>query len=303
MRALNPRARRGFTLVELVAVLAIMSLVAGLISETLRRQQGTYRRMSETLDVHRSVRDGIAVLAEELRGASAADTIRLMSDSAIELFTALGSSVACGATSSSDLALAPAGTSGVPLTSWLAAPDTGDLALLYRAALSTPGTWERYRIRSVASRAASSACPPGSAFAQLGPSSYVLSLSPIPTGISPGQPVRFIRRGRYSLYKSSDAKWYLGYRRCNAIGASSCGSVQPLSGYYQPYSGDTARTGLLLRFFDGTNTLLAGSGSALRVARIQITARAVSRTAVAIDGSSKTPRDSAVTAVALRNGP
>jgi prepilin-type N-terminal cleavage/methylation domain-containing protein len=295
--------RRGFTLIELVAVLAIMGLVADLISATLGRQQRLYRAASEALDTRRSVRDGIAILSEEIRGASAADTIRLMSDSAIELFTAIGSSVACGSLSAADVGLAPMSATGVPLTTWLTVPDTGDLALLYRTASSTPGAWERFRILSVTSRSASTACPSASGFGGGGGSSYLLTLSPAPAVISPGAPLRFIRRGRYSLYKSSDGKWYVGYRRCNAIGASKCGSIQPLSGSYQPYSADTARTGLLLRYFDSTNQPLSGSASALRVARIQIITRSVSGTPVIIDAAPRTARDSAVISVALRNLP
>lgn len=295
--------RRGFSLIELVAVLGIMGLVAEVISETVGRQQRFYRAASEAMDTRRSVRDGIAILSEEIRGASAADTIRLMSDSAIELFTAIGSSVACGSASPTDVSLAPMSATGVPLTSWLAVPDTGDLALLYRTASSTPGIWERYRILSVTSRSASIACPPQSGYGAVGGSSYVLTLSPTPALISPGMPVRFIRRGRYSLYKSSDGKWYAGYRRCNAIGPSRCGSVQPLSGSYQAYSADTARTGLLLRYFDSANQPLSGSASALRVARVQITTRAVSGTPVTISAAPTTARDSAVISVALRNAP
>lgn len=295
-------APRGVALIELVAVLGIMSILAVMISATLGRQQRFYRAASETLDTRRSVRDGIAILAEEIRGASAADTIRLMSDSAIELFTAIGSSVACGSTSATDISLAPTTASGVPLSTWLAVPDTGDLALIYHAASSTPGTWERYRISAITSRSASIACPPETGLGGAGGSSYVLTLSPPPI-VAPGAPVRFIRRGRYSLYKSSDGKWYAGYRRCNAIGSSSCGSIQPVSGSYQPYSADPARTGVLFRYFDSAGQPLNGSGSALRVARVEITTRAVSGIPTAIDGTPKTARDSAMISVALRNGP
>lgn len=297
------RRRDAFTLIELVAVLGIMGLVAGLLSATLIRQQRLYRAASETLDVRRSVRDGITILAEEIRGSSAGDTIRLMSDSAIELFTSVGSSVACGAPSATDVALAPAGSNGISLTSLLAVPDTGDIALLYRSASNAPGTWERYRIRGVSSRATPTVCPAGSGIAGVGGSSYVITLSPSPPTVGVGEPVRFIRRGRYSLYKSSDAKWYVGYRRCNALGTSVCGSVQPVSGFYQAYSADTARTGMMLRYFDSANQPLSGAGSALRVARVQISTRAVSGIPTTIDGIAKAARDSATISVALRNVP
>ena len=294
--------RPGFTLIEIVCVLGIMATVAGLVSATLVRQQRLYREISESVDVRRSVRDGISVLAEEIRGASAADTIRLLSDSAVELFTNLGSSVVCGAPSVSEVALAPV-AAAASLTSWLALPDTGDLALIYRYASSTSANWERYRIRDVVAAPVTTACPPPTGFRNGGASSYVLTLSPTPSGVIPGQAIRFIRRGRYSIYKSSDSRWYLGYRRCNAIGASVCGTIQPLSGYYQPYSADTSRTGLLFRYFDKSGQMLTGAGAGMGVARIQITARAVSPTGVIVYGTTKNARDSAGIAVSLRNLP
>ncbi len=293
--------RSGFTLIEIICVLGIMAISAGLVSATLTRHQRLYRAVSERVDVQRGVRDGVTVLAEEIRGASSADTIRLLSDSAVELFTNLGSSVVCGAPTAAEVGLAPLATPS-SLTSWLTVPDTGDLVLIYRSESSTPAVWERYRIRAIASRTVSNACPVPSGFRNGGSSSYVVTLSPPPSTLSFGQPVRFIRRGRYSLYKSSDAKWYLGYRRCNAIGPSACGSIQPVSGYYQPYSTDTSRTGLLLRYFDKSGQVLAGTGAA-SLARIQITARALSPNAVSIDGAPRSARDSAGISVSLRNRP
>ncbi|MBA3645931.1 MAG: type II secretion system protein [Gemmatimonadaceae bacterium] len=293
--------RPGFTLIEIICVLGIMAISTWLVSATLTRHQQLYRAVSERVDVQRGVRDGVTILAEEFRGASSADTIRLLSDSAVELFTNLGNSVVCGTPTSIDVGLAPL-ASASSMTSWLAVPDTGDLLLIYRGESSTPATWERYRIRAVASRAVSTACPIPSAFRNGGSSSYVVTLSTPPAALTAGQPVRFIRRGRYSLYKSSDAKWYLGYRRCNAIGPSACGSIQPVSGYYQPYNADTSRTGLLLRYFDKSGQVVAGTG-AVSLARVQITARALSPIAVSIDGAPKSARDSASTSVSLRNRP
>lgn len=299
-------ARRGFTLIEIIVALGVAAIIGSLVTATMSRQQRLFRATSEAIDVRRSVRDAIAILAEDIRSASARDTIRLASDSAIELFTGLGSSVACAMLAPSDVGLAPTTSTGIGLTSWLATPDTGDLALIYRAASSTPGAWERYRILGVATRSTATACPavtglssaPGSSA-----SSYVLTLSPPPVPITPGAAVRFVRRGRYSLYRSSDGKWYLGYRRCNAIGASSCGTIQPLSGNYQSFSSDTTRTGILFRFFDTANHQLGPGSDPLRIARVQIVARATSSVSVTIDGLGKSAADSTIVSAALRNFP
>jgi prepilin-type N-terminal cleavage/methylation domain-containing protein len=303
---MSRRIRRAFTLIEIVAALGIIALVAVLVSGTLLRQQRLFRATSEQVDVRRSVRDAVSILAEEIRGASVRDTVRLMSDSAIELFTSIGSSVVCGSPGISDVALVPATSPGLSLTSWLAVPDTGDLALIYRSASSTPGVWERYRIVSAATRATSSSCSASTGLAGgagTPASTYVLTLSPVPSGSAAGSPVRFVRRGRYSLYRSSDGRWYLGYRRCNAVGASSCGAIQPLSGYYRPYSADTSTTGIFFRYLDGTGLAMARTANALRLARVQIVARALSAVPVTLDSKTKTAADSSSAAVAIRNVP
>ncbi|MDQ6717232.1 MAG: hypothetical protein M3Z17_02665 [Gemmatimonadota bacterium] len=290
---------------EIVAVIGLSALVGGLVSATLSSQQRWYRATSESLDVRRSVRDAALILSEEIRGAAPRDTIRLMADSAIELFSGLGTSVACGSVGAADVALAPTNSLALGFTSWLAVPDTGDLALIYRSVSGAPGAWERYRIRGVSTRSAASVCTATSGLAGAGGStfSYVLTLLPSPPPISSGSPVRFIRRGRYSLYKSSDGKWYLGYRRCNAVGVSVCGSIQPLSGYYRSYSSDTTRTGVLFRYLDVSGVQLTAGADPLRVTRIEIVARALSPTPVTIGGSPKAAGDSAVVSIALRNLP
>ena len=119
--------------------------------------------------------------------------------------------------------------------------------------------------------------------------------------MSVGAPVRFLRRGRYSLYHGSDGDWYLGYRQCNAVGASSCGAIQPLSGPYRDYSSDAQRTGLRFDYFDRSGRRLAPNESPLGLARIDITARAESRQRLNVEGHVSIPADSATMAIAIRN--
>jgi prepilin-type N-terminal cleavage/methylation domain-containing protein len=300
------QARRGFTLIEIIVALGVAVMIGSLVTATMSRQQRLYGATSEAIDVRRSVRDAISILAEEIRGASARDTIRLASDSAIELFTGLGGSVACAMVTASEVGLAPTTSTGISLTSWLAAPDTGDLALIYRTTSSTPGVWERYRLLGVNTRAATTACPAATGLSSApgsSGSSYVLTLSPVPAPIAAGAAIRFVRRGRYSLYRSSDGKWYLGYRRCNATGASNCGAIQPISGNYQSFSSDTTRTGILFRFFDSASQQLGPGSDPLRIARVQIVARALSSVSVTIDGVGKSAADSTTVSAALRNSP
>ena len=89
--------------------------------------------------------------------------------------------------------------------------------------------------------------------------------------------------------------------RCNAVGASACGPIQPLSGPYLDYSSDPRRTGLLFQYFDRSGRALTPDDSPLDLARIDITARAESRQRIDAEGRVIIPSDSATTSVAIRN--
>ena len=273
----------------------------------LVRQQRFYRGASELLYAREGVRDAMEVLASDLRGIAAADTVRLMTDSAIEAFAPIGASVLCQVVDGFEVGLPPSFPSGNTLTAFLVQPDTGDLALFYREADDDGSHWERHRIRAFAARSLASTCPPSSSLVSDeepagGRQGYHVGLeSPLGSDVRPGAPVRFIRRGRYSLYRASDGDWYLGYHRCNAIGGSVCGAVQPLSGPYRGYNGDRRATGLLFEYFDAGGARLDASSSALDLARVDITARAESRQHLAIGSRSYTPADSATMSIAVRN--
>ena len=296
------RARGAFTLIELAVVLAIMGVSGAAMGMLLLRQQRFYRGASELLHAREGVRDALEVLAGEVRGIATADTVRLLADSAIEAYATIGSSVVCQTSSALQVGLPPAAPAGNTFTAFVTEPDSGDLALIYRVA-SDGTSWERHRIGAFSSRTVASVCPESSGFAREGNSpGFELTLSaPLSSEIHPGSPVRFVRRGRYSLYRASDGEWYLGYRRCNAIGASACGAIQPLSGPYRSYNGDPAITGLLFEYFDAHGARLDASSSALSLARVDITARAESGQRLSIEGRGFRPADSATISVAVRN--
>lgn len=301
-------ARRGITLVELVVVLVLISLVGTTIGLTLVRQQRFYRGTTELLHAREGVRDAMELLSTDIRGMAVADTVRLLADSAIEFFANVGSSIVCQRLGSTAVGL-PAASSGRGnvLTALTTVPDTGDIAVFHRDSIDAGSEWERHRISSFGPRSLAVTCPASSEFARdtevnAGSTGFLLDLSaPLSAHIRVGAPVRFLRRGRYSLYQGSDGDWYLGYRRCNAVSASTCGPIQPLSGPYREHSADPRRTGLLFQYFDRSGRGLTPDESPLGLARIDITARAESRQRIDVEGRVSIPSDSATMAIAIRN--
>lgn len=301
------RERRAFTLLELAVVLTVLGAIGGAIAGLLLRQQRFYRGASELLYARQGVRDALEVLATDIRGIATADTVRLLADSAIEMFSSLGTSVVCGGVMDSQAGLPAASRSGKTLTALVAEPDSGDLALFYHATIVDGSHWERHRIAAFSSRSLASTCPAPSPFARneelaAGARGFQLTLeAPLTRDVGLGAPVRFVRRGRYSLYRASDGEWYLGYRRCNALGPSSCGAIQPLSGPYRSYSSNRDATGLLFEYFDANGSRLEPGASPLDLARIDITARAESRHRLTVEGHGVRPADSATVSIAIRN--
>jgi type II secretory pathway pseudopilin PulG len=308
----SPRARHsgrsGATLVEIMLTLVLIGVVGTAIGQTLLRQQRFYRGTSELLHAREGVRDAMELLSTDIRGMSIADTVRLLADSAIEFFANVGSSVVCQRVGTTAVGLPGVSSGrGNVLTAFTATPDTGDIAVFHKDSIDAGSEWERHRINGFGPRSLAVACPASTELGRnaditAGTTGFLLDVSsPLGDHVSVGGPVRFVRRGRYSLYRGSDGDWYLGYRRCNAVGASSCGPIQPLSGPYRDYSSDPQRTGLRFEYFDRSGRRLAPNESPLALARIDITARAESRQRLDVEGRASIPSDSATMAIAIRN--
>ena len=279
-------------------VISLLGLVGAAIGSAIHKQQRFHRRASALIGARQGVRDAMEVLSGDIRGASPADTIRLMADSALELFTAIGTAVTCRSTSGNAILLAAESSGGNTLSSFVLHPDTGDLALVFNPTGDTAvGSWARYRVAGFAVRTSAPGCLSDGAAPAEG---FLLTLQAVPDPpVRSGAFVRFIRRGRYSLYRASDGQWYLGYRRCNALGLSVCGGIQPLSGPYNRYTWDNAQTGFLFEYFDADGRRLAAS-SPLSVARIDVTARAHKEPGTAAEAGVHLP-ESATATIALRN--
>jgi prepilin-type N-terminal cleavage/methylation domain-containing protein len=303
--------KHGFTVVELLVATAIAGVAAALMTATIVRQQRFYSAAGEVLDVRSQMRDAADILASDIRAASVAMFgLPVMTDTAVEMLTAVATSVACVAPTGAAIGLPPSRlVTGNTLTSILAQPDTGDLALIYAIPSGSPdsATWEASRVASFTSSSLSVACPPSTGFTSSGDSfsgatGYQLTLAAAPSaGVRRGAPIHFLRRARYSLYRSSDGEWYLGYRRCAVASPFVCASIQPVSGPYRPYRASAA-AGISFRYFDANGGELTSSLESVNVARIDIVLRGESSHAIALTGDTRRAwRDSVVVSVSPRN--
>jgi len=300
------RRRHGLSLAELVVVLALAGLVGGAVSVTINRQQLFYRAASELHYAREGVRDAMEVLSTDIRAMSVSDTVRLRADSAIEFFAAIGSSVVCQSVGN-QIGLPARHSEANSLSAFLVEPDTGDIATFYTRSAEGREEWERHRIAGFSSRSLAGICPTSSGFSAQadldeGMTGFVVTLAdPLSDGVKAGAPVRFLRRARYSLYRASDNHWYLGYRRCNAVGTPACGPVQPLSGPYRAYSADAHVSGLDFEYFDANGRPLGPSDSPLVLARVDISARSEGSPGIVTTGHAGGRSESATISVAVRN--
>lgn len=303
-------SRSAFTLVELLVATAIAGVATAVMTATLTRQQKFFSSAEHMLAVRAQLRDAADILASDIRSASVAQFgVPVMTDTAIEIVAVVASSVVCAAPTGASVGLPPSTlVAGSTLTSMLAQPDTGDLAAIYSIPGGIPDSarWDTYRIAAFASRSIGTSCPASTGFVTAadefaGATGFLLTFASAPAvPVRKGSIVHFLRRARYSLYRSSDGDWYLGYRRCGVAPPHVCGSIQPVSGPYRPYR-SAGPSGLSFRFYDESGVEITSAASTA-VARIDIVLRGETSSAIAPTGDSRRVwRDSVVVSVSPRN--
>src|SRR5256886_14174259 len=133
--------RAGFTLVELLIAMGLMSLVGGAIVSLLLRQQRFYNSTTELIQTRQQVRQAAAMLPSDLRGiSSAGGDISVMTDSALEFRSVFGSSVVCSNTAGSLSTVPRILAKGSIMTSWSRQPAVGDSLAVYNDSSSFAAT-------------------------------------------------------------------------------------------------------------------------------------------------------------------
>jgi len=304
----------GFTLAELMLVVALLGLVVGATMTVLVRQQQFYRSAGQISGVREQLRQAIGAITTDLRGVSPLDgDFYAISDKSVEFRAVTGSAIICQITSATQFLIPPLQLgNGNTLTVWSTAPVAGDSFFVYDDSTNIgpdDDTWKALSVSSITPVTGATGCPIASGFVQAadtGRASYRITVPagrPLPPTLLTGAPIRFFRRAHYELFQATDGRWYLGWFDCLAGRSPACTALQPLAGPYRPYSSAApGASGLLFSYYDSTGAALtASTANGPKVARVKISVRGQAQQ-IDVSGMPKgTYNDSLVMDVGVRN--
>jgi prepilin-type N-terminal cleavage/methylation domain-containing protein len=221
--------RRGFSVVELLITMVIGAIILGATYGVMVSQQRFFARQTQVQDTRETLRAAAAIVAAELRQASAegGDLLAIAPDSFV-LRTTIGFGVVCGMN-------APQKRLNVIQMTGEWSP--GDSALVFRD--NAPGTaddeWSQRLLVSV-DRSSPGTCAWGA------PAEALVTLDTVRVGVRVGAQVRPFRWYVYKLVREGDRFW-LGRRRLDETRYTAV--VGPL---LPPGAG----SGLALTYLDGS---------------------------------------------------
>jgi len=300
IRRREPLRRSAFTLLELMAVVVVSATLLGSALPLLLRQQRHVLATADASSLRRSAHHGASSIAYEMRHlATHAGDLSLATPTAFEFRSWSGTGVVCTVDSTRTRLSVPPLTlsSRAALTTWVAAPRSGDSVLVFDSGRRPGPEDDRWRAYELAADATPARCPESSGFvasASESAAGWGIRLSaPIDDAIGPGVPIRFFRHARYQLYRSTaDGGDYLGYTECPG---GRCAAVQPVAG---PFAGLTASAGLVFDFRDSVG---AATADVRQVKRIDVVMRVRSRLPFQGGGRRGAYVDSIALIVAPRN--
>lgn len=249
----------GWTVHEMIISLTVTGLIVALAASAAVGQLRFFRGVGEVSALRTQVSQAVTIAANVLRGASSRSDLHVASDSAIELSVTIATAVTCRP-DTGRLVVARASAAGNTLASYTETPQPGDVAQVLIA--EAPASWLQGH---VASEAGSSAC---ARFPDIGAWEFTIAE---PFTIPAGTLVRFMRRTRISLYRASDARWYLGLKEWNPA-LQRFNAVQPVAGPLRPYGGREV-TGLLFDYHDAAGGRLTPPVDPAQVGFVTIVAR------------------------------
>jgi prepilin-type N-terminal cleavage/methylation domain-containing protein len=292
MRTSFPKARAGFSLIELMVVITLVAIIGTMLTTLLMRQQRFHRAVASVTDARARMRDISTILPSDLRSISSAGADILAIDVTSMQFRAfIGSAVLCRYGAAEVIELPPQNlASGNVLTAWINPPEPNDIAFLYDDGLlggNSDDSWARYTITDTTSAVDATWCPsngtpPFTQAADNAKRRYRLTLNaaPLPTRVKIGAPIRFAREVRYSVYQGSDGQWYVGYERCTPNIVSTlpgdCAGREVLAGPVLPATNDTLTSGMFFVYYDQLGNRITNVAQANQIARISVGIRTTS---------------------------
>ena len=288
------RARRGFTMVELLVALVLLGIVSAAVYRVLVNNQRLYQAQTARIDLSQNIRAAGSILPAEFRQLDASEgDIGAMSATSISIRAMRWLGFACsppplGGGLNGVAVILRGGAPGLPLFYGARGINVTDSVLIYYDGDQSTRTDDFWAIGGITAAPNGQNCPDGANGQRLVLNLNLLGLGANVAGAIPtGAPVWGFERVTYQLYQpAGDTSWYVG--------------LQPAGGSIQPLIGPVLTNGLTFTYYNS-----AGAVTAVRsqVARIDITVRA--RTASAIRAGGQAARltqiDSVVTSVALRN--
>lgn len=287
----------GFTLAELLVVILLGGLVLALVFSIGARLQRELVALALRIGGGGQLRSGAAILALDLRAVSSTGgdiAPGEARDTSLQLRSTVLSAVACAVREEEIDVMPLAGANGAPAGGTLRVGDT-----LWVLADADSG--ERWLpMAALGVRSAPDGCATvASGIAERARLFDVGHMLAVRVGrecaalIAPGAPIRVARGARYSIYRASDGRWYLGLRSWSTA-SGQFSPIQPVSGPYVPLSSDGG--GTRFRYFDVNGAAVAeGALETRRIARVEVSL--VSEASDRVD----THHDSLGVVVALRN--
>jgi len=296
-----PNDRRGFSLVELIVILALSTIVMGGLTSVLVRQQRFYRGTADLIETRSQIRQAAGIIPSDLRGVSTiGGDILEISDTSMIFWATIGQAVTCVGIPGSNAISTPPLTlaNGNTLASFTMTPDLGDTVYVYQDGPTEAAADDHWKAYGISGPPATSTVACANAaltgVVDLNTQRYSFPLAtPLDLDISPGTPLRFVRRTRYTLYKAQDNAWYLGYCSPDCAGATP----QPIAGPFLPAGGGTAGVSFSYQNEAGAVTTVPAS-----VAQVSIVVRGQTKGAVDMGGYKNTQvGDSLRFSIAIRN--
>lgn len=273
----------GFTVLELLVYMVLAGVLMASVYQMLIGQSQAYTKQRELRDARGSLRPAAALLAWDLRQASAAaGDLYAISANSIALRSVRGTGIVCVEKPSQ-----------VRFGLWAITGDIGatadDSVLIFAAGGTSSSGDDRWRVLKLQVRGTPGSLGVGGCVWSGGRASElaVEGVANVPSdtaGIRVGAPFRAFRRVEYGLY-AEDGRWWLGRK----VGGAA--SYEKLTGPLQ------ASGGLDFTYYDASGNVTVDP---TQVAAVAFVLRAESYGQARVAGGIDFQRDSLATRVALR---